>query len=303
MSEAPTARILLGNAARKARTAIGGSALVLMYHRVIATSHDPYGLAIRPEVFDAQIKTLAEGYRVITAAELCGLIAHRRRIPPRSVVVTFDDGYHDLLSNVNPILERNGVPATAFVSTSEIGSSSERWWDELAYLEGTERDPARYALLRTLDAPAREAALDELAADRGLKRPTRAENRTLSAAEIVRLASGGLVEIGAHTVSHGALAALTPDAQRREIQGSKAALEDVLGKAVTLFSYPFGGPDAVSDVTRRLVAEAGFAGAFATDFGLAFPWSSRFAIPRCSMSALSAEQFSAQIDQWFALGR
>lgn len=303
MPEAPRARVWLGNAARAARAAISGSALVLMYHRVIATSDDPYGLAIDPATFDAQMTVLAEQYRVITARELCELVTHHRRIPARSVVVTFDDGYHDLLGNAKPILERHGVPATAFVSTGEIDTSRERWWDELAFLEGDARDPDRYALLRTLDAPAREAALDALAAERDLTRPTRAENRTLTAAEVVELARGGLVEIGAHTVSHGALGALAPELQRREIASGKAALEGMLGRAVTLFSYPFGGPDAVSGTTKAIVAESGFTGAFTTDFGLAFPWSARFAIPRCSMSALSAEEFSAQLDQWFALGR
>ncbi len=303
MPEASAARVMVGNATRTVRAAIGGSALVLMYHRILETDDDPYELAIAPDVFDAQMERLSEEYRVLSAGELTGLITRRRRIPARSVVVTFDDGYFDLLTHAKPILKRHGVSATAFVSTGEIGTSRERWWDELAYLEGDARDPARYAHLRTFDAPARETALDALAAERGLARPTRAENRTLTAAEVVELAAGGLVEIGAHTLSHSALAALDREQQRAEIAGSKAVLEGLLGRPVTLFSYPFGGPDAVSDVTRSIVAETGFAGAFTTDFGLSFPWTGRFAIPRCAMSALSAEQFSAQLDQWFALGR
>lgn len=303
MPEASAVRVWLGNAARAARAAVSGSAIVLMYHRVIAADDDPYGLAIDPATFDTQMAVLASYYRVITASRLCELVTHKHRIPARSVVVTFDDGYHDLLGNAKPILERHGIPATAFVSTAEIGTARERWWDELAYLEGDARDPARYGLLRTLEAPAREAALDALAAERGLTRPTRAENRTLTAAEVVELARGGLVEVGAHTVSHGALAALAVEEQRREIEDGKTTLEDLLGTRVTLFSYPFGGPDAVSETTKAIVAEAGFSAAFTTDFGLAFPWSSLFAIPRCAMSSLSAEEFSAQLDQWFGLGR
>ncbi|TDB39564.1 MAG: hypothetical protein D9V44_00910 [Actinobacteria bacterium] len=303
MPEASAARAWLGGVVRTARSVVGGSALVLMYHRVITTEDDPYDLAVAPDVFDAHMAALSAGFDIIPATALCEMIARRRRIPTRSVVVTFDDGYHDLLAYAKPILERHRIPATAFVSTGEIGTSRERWWDELAFLEGEHRDPARYALLRTLDAPAREAALDALAAGLGRERPARAGNRTLTAAEVVELAQGGLVEIGAHTVSHGALAALDPGRQRAEIEGSKTALEGLLGREVTLFSYPFGGPDAVSESTRAIVAETGFVGAFTTDFGLSFPWTGRFAIPRCSMSALGAEEFSAQLDQWFALGR
>ncbi len=276
---------------------------MLTYHRVIETDDDPYGLAVPPEVFDAHMERLSEDYRVLTADELVALIARRRRIPSRSIVVTFDDGYFDLATHVKPVLERRGVPATAFVSTAEIGTGRERWWDELAHLEGGLPDPARYAAMRAMDAPAREAALDALAESLGSPRPARAKNRSLTVRELAALAESPLVTIGAHTVSHGALAALDPDAQRAEVAGGKAALEAMLGRPVTLFSYPFGGADAVSDVTRAVVAEAGFSAAFTTEFGLAFSWSACLGIPRCSMSALPPAEFSAQLDQWFALGR
>jgi hypothetical protein len=48
--------------------------------------------------------------------------------------VTFDDGYADNLLNGKPILTRYGIPATLFLATGTIGSSSEYWWDELARL-------------------------------------------------------------------------------------------------------------------------------------------------------------------------
>ena len=58
--------------------------------------------------------------RPTTAAGL--LEAHERgSIPARTVVVTFDDGYADLATEVRPRLERAGVPATMFLVSRAIG--------------------------------------------------------------------------------------------------------------------------------------------------------------------------------------
>jgi peptidoglycan/xylan/chitin deacetylase (PgdA/CDA1 family) len=46
-------------------------------------------------------------------------------------VITFDDGYADILRRAEPLLERYGVPATVFVVTGAIGQRHEFWWDEL----------------------------------------------------------------------------------------------------------------------------------------------------------------------------
>lgn len=45
--------------------------------------------------------------------------------------MTFDDGYAGLLPHVKPVLERFGVPATAFVPSGFLGSRREFWWEEL----------------------------------------------------------------------------------------------------------------------------------------------------------------------------
>jgi peptidoglycan/xylan/chitin deacetylase (PgdA/CDA1 family) len=66
-------------------------------------------------------------------------------------------------------------------------------------------------------------------------------------------------EVGAHTVSHADLGSTAGDEAFREIAGSRARLEDELGAAADLFSYPYGAPRSISEANRALVAEAGFA--------------------------------------------
>jgi peptidoglycan/xylan/chitin deacetylase (PgdA/CDA1 family) len=60
--------------------------------------------------------------------------------------------------------------------------------------------------------------------------------------ELRALRAGG-IDIGAHTHTHSRLPELGPTAVREELSRSKNILEDILGKSVDLFSYPFGAHD------------------------------------------------------------
>ena len=83
----------------------------------------------------------------------------------------------------------------------------------------------------------------------------RSSHRSLTPEELLALESGGLIEIGAHTVSHPFLAKLPIAEQREEIQQSKNYLEKVLSHPVTSFSYPNG---SYAPETTSIVREAGF---------------------------------------------
>jgi peptidoglycan/xylan/chitin deacetylase (PgdA/CDA1 family) len=74
--------------------------------------------------------------------------------------------------------------------------------------------------------------------------------------------------IGAHTETHPILSRLDPEHARREIHGSKRAIERALGRPVTTFAYPNGGVDDYTEATVRLVSEAGFSCAVTTRRGL-----------------------------------
>jgi peptidoglycan/xylan/chitin deacetylase (PgdA/CDA1 family) len=116
-----------------AYTHVGGTAVVLIYHRVAELERDPQLLAVSPERFDTQMKLLSERYNVIPLAELLDGV-ERRRVPHRSVAVTFDDGYADNLTTAEPILAAHGVPATIFACSGYVESGREYWWDELEQL-------------------------------------------------------------------------------------------------------------------------------------------------------------------------
>lgn len=109
---------------------VGGTALVLMYHRVADPERDPQSLAVSPARFDEQMAALSREYPVIPLVDLVRQL-RSRRVPDGAVAITFDDGYADNLIHAAPVLSRYGVPATVFVSSGYVDARREYWWDEV----------------------------------------------------------------------------------------------------------------------------------------------------------------------------
>lgn len=107
--------------------------LILLYHRVVTLDTDPQLLSVTPEHFAEHLEFLSENYNPISLSEL-SLALKAGKIPDKSVVITFDDGYADNLWNAQPLLEKHGIPATVFVTSGFIGSDREFWWDDLERL-------------------------------------------------------------------------------------------------------------------------------------------------------------------------
>jgi peptidoglycan/xylan/chitin deacetylase (PgdA/CDA1 family) len=100
--------------------------------------------------------------------------------------------------------------------------------------------------------------------------------------EITELDSGGTLSFGAHSITHPNLRALRDDAARREIVGSKLALEERLGREVEAFCYPAG---LFSDRERSYVAEAGFRLAVSCEPGVNRPGGDPLALRRRQIDA------------------
>lgn len=286
----------LGRAVRRVRRArrrvkglVGpparNAALSLLYHRVAHDEVDPWRLAVTPEHLEEHLDILAAHTHPLTAAELHAA-RQQGRVGPRSVVVTFDDGYADLATEIAPRLRRAGVPATMYIVSRAVDRNREFWWDALerALLEphaaegelaltigGQQRSwhvgdaSSRTTVhrevwhaLRGRGPDERDDLVEQILAWAGLSVEPRATHRTLQSAELHALASDGLVQIGAHTASHPWLAGLTPQLQKWEIEQGRADLEEMISAPVTTFAYPHGGPQDVGPVAVEHVRRAGF---------------------------------------------
>jgi peptidoglycan/xylan/chitin deacetylase (PgdA/CDA1 family) len=311
--------------------------LILLYHRVTELPLDPNSLCVTPQHFAEHLEILRQHSRPMRLQQLAQAIEDGN-VTSRTVVVTFDDGYADNLYSAKPLLERYDVPATVFVITGYIGGKREFWWDELErlllraatlpatlhlkingishhwelgkadrYTEDTHQRQRLYhslcQLLRLLPEKDQQKALDDLFAWSGTESRSRPTHRALSPDEVLRLAEGGLVEVGAHTVSHPVLSALPAVAQQDEIKGSKAHLEGILSRVVTSFAYPYGPESDYAAETVAIVREAGFACACAGGRSISASLfrrrPDRFQLHRVAVRDSDGEAFSRRLEGCF----
>lgn len=104
-------------------------------------------------------------------------------------------------------------------------------------------------------------------------------------------------EIGAHTCSHADLGAIAPREARREIVESVDRIEAELGERPTLFAYPFGGADNITDSLRAYVGELGLRCCPSSDGGLVTPDADPLRLPRVPITPWYADvwQFGFEV--------
>ncbi len=158
----------------------GPDATILAYHSVGEAFSERSSLSISTEEFARQMAFFKRhGYRVLRLTELVEKLKKGERVGPKTIVITFDDGYEDNYTLAFPILKEYGFPATVFVITDFIGRQPQMGGRPVqflsvammremvdsglidfgvhsathAYLPDLDRDPQ--ALYREVDAPRR----------------------------------------------------------------------------------------------------------------------------------------------------
>ena len=97
----------------------GCKILVLNYHQI---ENNPNPLAVSPANFEAQMKFLVDsGCITITPDELYAGINGEIELPPKPVLITFDDGYIDNYTTAFPILKKYNLRATIFIIPAFTG--------------------------------------------------------------------------------------------------------------------------------------------------------------------------------------
>jgi peptidoglycan/xylan/chitin deacetylase (PgdA/CDA1 family) len=104
---------------------------VLSYHNLSAG--EPSKMTVSQAMFEQQMRFLKEkGYRVISMDQLFDFLDFKNSIPPKSVVITIDDGWSSAYEIAFPILKKYGYPATLFVYTNMINKTPKALsWNQL----------------------------------------------------------------------------------------------------------------------------------------------------------------------------
>ena len=290
-------RAFAGFASRRGQA---GSLLILTYHRVTPSLDSLLPDEPDASAFAALVDSICATFNVLPLGEALALRSEGR-LPPRTVSITFDDGYANNAEVALPILTRRGVRATFYIATGYLNGG--RMWND-SVIEAVRRAPRldledlglgnhvlpgvmeRRKAIGEILAALKYREVDERIAIAGeiAKRAALApESKLMMSDDQVRgLAAAGM-EVGAHTVSHPILARIDRTTAKREIEESKRRLEQITGASVSTFAYPNGRPG--KDYGREhveVVREAGYASAVTTAWGCVTSKTQPYELPRIS---------------------
>ncbi len=108
------------------------AAVILQYHHV--SDKTPPSTSISPAQFEAHMQYLADNnFNVIALSDLMNSIKKQQAITDKTVIITFDDAYLDILTNGKPILDKFNYPFTIFINPAIVnrGSRSYLSWEQL----------------------------------------------------------------------------------------------------------------------------------------------------------------------------
>lgn len=112
---------------------------VLLYHYISVNPNAAdvmrNGLSTSPDILDQQLATLkSHGFTTITFDELAAAFSRKAALPPKPIILTFDDGYNDFYYNAYPILAKYQMKGIAFIPTGLIGGGSYMTWGQIEEL-------------------------------------------------------------------------------------------------------------------------------------------------------------------------
>ena len=200
----------------------GESFGILTYHRIaprIPSLPEP-SLNVTPERFGEQIAgLLRRGYVIRPLREVLRKQAMGLPVPPRTVVVTFDDGFASVYAHAWPLLKEFQATATIFLITAYLGGKGPFPFDHWGLTNRHQVPVECY--------------------------------RPLTIAECREMAEKGLVELGSHTHSHQDFR-YKPAELARDTQTSLKFLYERFGLEEVSFAFP-GGRRHLGQVSEELI--------------------------------------------------
>lgn len=313
---------------------------VLAFHRVAGKETFMDGLPtirVSIEIFEQLLQFILKHYKVISLHDYLHHLQTKQDFPQNCLLLTFDDGYEEVLTNALPVLKKYNLPAVMFAPTAMIDTDNTFWWDslyatlanfengrletgekqdsttggywkrieEISRKPGWQRDNDILALIDSLqdsDANIRETLLNRfdssVAFDYHANLPG-----VMNWQQVKEFRNSGF-EVGSHTVHHHFLTSVSAAEADSELKLSKTRLEEMLNEDVVSFSYPGG---KYSEETVHLVAASGYQCAFTSDAGINSIDTDRYKLKRINVYddnlCNSKEQFSQAIAAWFLFWR
>lgn len=112
---------------------------ILMYHHINfltpGASKELQDLTVSPETFEKQMMYLfQQNYQPITFGQFFDFLEESGKLPEKSLIITFDDGWKNQYQYAFPVLKKYNFPATFFIVVNQIGGDLFMGWGQLKEL-------------------------------------------------------------------------------------------------------------------------------------------------------------------------
>jgi peptidoglycan/xylan/chitin deacetylase (PgdA/CDA1 family) len=244
-----------------------------------------------PMNFARHIDYLTRAMHPVALDEVLDALTTHRKLPPRAVLITFDDADPSVVKHALPLLQERGVRGVVFAIAGLLDTEQPFWWEEVEEL-----------VRRRGTAPGLETSTPEDAV-RALKRLTN-ELRLKALADLRRSAMGAPIavpqlrrsdlrsleaagiRVGNHTLSHPCLDLCTDAQVAKEVREAHEILTAALGSGPRAFAYPNGNYDPRA---ARVLEALGYEAAFLFDHRMSgFPPRDRFQISRVRVNSTTS---------------
>jgi peptidoglycan/xylan/chitin deacetylase (PgdA/CDA1 family) len=280
------------------RRFFGGNGAIFMLHHVFPGGGKVQGFApnagleVTPEFLDQVISMLkSSGFDLVNLGEAADRIENGGR---PFAAFTLDDGYRDNLVHAQPVFARHGCPYTIFVAPAIADGTCELWWRglELAIArngkvtagingetlhiptstveEKWQAWKVLYWPVRRMEQHAQRTWITEFCGRHGIDLQAMCREAAMNWDELRQISADPLCTIGAHTIHHFNVKALSAEESLGEMTGSADRIESELGKRPEFFSYPYGDETSAGPREFELARAAGFKAAVTTRKGMIF---------------------------------
>jgi peptidoglycan/xylan/chitin deacetylase (PgdA/CDA1 family) len=242
------------------------------------------------KLFREHVRYLKKHYRIISINDLVTAL-HEQDVPEDAVVITIDDGYQSVYSEMYPVAVEEEVPISVFVVTGFIDTNDLFWWDKADVVrENGGNLPPNHVLKEMGEKERREIITKQFREEW-----TNNRRRTLCLEELVEMSNSEFVSIHPHSRTHPRMSDQPIEEAREEITGSRCDLEDALDVTADIFSFPDG---SYTESHIDSLREAGYRGALSITPGLNTNSTDPYQIRRISMcgrraSGENTETFNA----------
>ena len=228
---------------------------------------------IAPDRFIRWTSRLARHYQIVSLSELVERHNQGRSLA-RLVALTFDDGWAKTCEPVAAVCEQEKWPITIYVMSALFAQAGTFWFAELPalireaagrrfgsgghVLDLTSRGAAKVStrsLVNRLRTLSNQDAMEVIRALRAAGRvslPAEEPFPFVDRRFLRRYAGSDWVTFGSHSVDHRSMAAQDEEMLNWQLAESKKSIEEIIGRPVSHFCYPYGDPSAIGKLAPRV---------------------------------------------------